>query len=95
MKRRQATPEEVIEHFTRFGRASYRHFVKEILNLRAEHGVSHRDHTSARIHDVDGVPHVTYNGLLAVVTATHFTLESGTTFLADLRIDSVHLPEKL
>ncbi len=95
MKRRQASPEEVIEYFTRFRRASYRHFVKEILNLRAEHGVSHRDHTSSRVVALDGIPHVTYDGLLAPVTATHFTLESGTTFLADLRIDSVHLPEKL
>lgn len=94
MKNRRATNAEILGHYHRGRdrRVSYRHFVQEIADNRTEHGVAQRQRTSARIHDVDGVPHVRKGGVLEALTATHFTLESGTEFLTDLRLDNKYLP---
>ncbi len=90
---RRATSAEIIK---RFGdrRASFRHFVKEFLDHRTANGVAHRQRTSARVWDVDGVPHVKQAGVLEPLTATHYTLDTGAEFLADLRLDSEYLPAR-
>lgn len=94
MKVRRAKNEEILEHYqVGICPASYRHFLQEYVDNRTKSGVSHRRRTSARVHDVDGVPHVRKDGVLEALTASHFTLmKSGREFLGDLRLDSEYLP---
>ena len=90
MKTRKAAPEEI---FAEFGsrRVLYRHFVREIYNPRSENGVTHRQHSRSKLRNIDGVPNVKYQGKLYPVTATHYTLDSGTAFVASAQLDSPYL----
>lgn len=92
LKWRPATNEEILREY-RYTRANYRHFVKEIYNPRARKGVSHRQYTRAKVHNVDGVPHVRYDGELVPVRATYYTLgERG--FVSHVEIDNPYLPPR-
>ena len=90
---RRATSAEILKRF-HARRSSYRHFIREVLDRRTEHGVAHRQHTTALVWDVKGVPHIKRRGVLEALTATHYTLDTGAEFLADLRLDSEHLPAR-
>lgn len=92
MERRTATPQEIFAE-ARNRRVLYRHFVREIYNPRSINGVSHKRYSRSKLRDIDGVPHVMYRGELCAVTATHFTLNSGTAFVAAIRLDSEYLPD--
>lgn len=87
LHRRIATDEEILSYrLFRDDRVRYRHGVRENHNPRARNGVSHREHTSAKLRDVDGVPNVICRGAMERVTATHITFPSGYTIVTDLRI---------
>lgn len=90
---RIATAAEIFWSQRHVSRTRFRHFTKEIYNPRAENGVSHRCYSSAALRDIDGVPTVTHNGEPVAITATHYTLVTGTKFVADIRIDSPYLPK--
>ena len=92
METRRATNEEIFQHYGRFRRATFRHFIRVIHNPRAVNGVSHRQHSAAKLHNIDGVPHVQHHGEKRVVTANFYTLPSGTTFVGSLRLDNPYLP---
>ncbi len=90
---RPATNEEILHAFRHNRQVRYRHFVREIHNPRAKNGVSHRQYSNAKLHNISGVPHVRYQGKLEPVAALHYTLiESGHTFVTRVRIDSLYLP---
>jgi hypothetical protein len=93
MIRRIATAAEIFHSQRYIRRTRFRHFIKEIYNPRAKNGVSHRRHSSAALRDIDGVPHVTHNGERVAITATHYTLDTGLTFITSIRVDSPYLPE--
>ena len=92
IQRRQATIKEINEYLVYKTRPRFRHFVREIYNPRAEHGVSHRQYSSSKIRMIDGLPHVQHLGDLIEITATHYTLDTGRTFISDLRVKSEYLP---
>ena len=86
MINRPATNEEIFNTFnTR--RIQFKHFVREIYNPRAKNGVSQRQYASSKLTNVDGVPHVKYQGELQAVQASYYTLDNGNSFVANLRLD--------
>ena len=91
MKTRKATSEEIFAQFRHGRSVLYRHFIREVSNPRAENGVSHRQHGRSKLRNIDGVPHVMCHGEIQAVTATHYTLDSGTEFVASVKLDSPYL----
>ncbi len=91
METRQATNPEIFHAYRNYRRPRFRHFTHEIYNPRAANGVSHRRYSSAKLRDIDGVPHVQHGGQVVAVRATYYTLDSGSTFVSDLRLDSEYL----
>lgn len=96
---RQATPLEIIckyEHELRYDRpVRFRHFTVELYHHKSGNGVAHRDHSRARLHIVNGVPHVRHHGKLEPVTATFVDFGDNALLqwqLCDLRLDSKYLP---
>jgi len=96
LPRRRATAAEIIAARAtdiRFWiKVSFRHFVLEASNPRAANGVSHRQTNRSTIRVIDGVPCVMHHGRIEPITGTHFDLGDGRSVIADLRLDSPHLP---
>lgn len=99
MQHRQATAEEILAHkafdIRRGVQVSYRHFVREIYNPRAENGVSHRQYSRSHIRVIEGKPHVMHLGEIQEITGDLVTLDTGRQFVGDLRIKSEYLPSVL
>ncbi len=92
METRPATNEEIFHYFRHIQRVQYRHFVREIYNPRSKNGISHRQYSRSKLHNIDGVPHVRYQGELTPIVAIHFTLDTDLTFVCRVRIDNPYLP---
>ncbi len=96
--RRQATTAEILHHKDfniTFGyKVLFRRFATEHLNHRTESGVAHRTHSRSKIRVIDGKPFVMCQGELSPITADLITLDSGTTFLNDIRLDNKYLPRR-
>ena len=90
--RRTATPEEIIKDRRIHSRPRFRHFVREIYNPRAKHGVSHKQYTSAKMRVIDGRPFATYKGDLVELTATIIAIDGRAPLVLDLRVKSAWLP---
>ena len=93
MQTRKATAIEILDKYNTGRSVRYRHFVRETYNPRAANGVSHRQFSHSKIRVIDGVPHVQYHGEIVPITGSHHTLETGYTFVANLRLDNEYLPE--
>ena len=91
IQKRPATSQEIFDHYRVDRRVRFRHFVREIFSPRATNGVAHRQYNSGKLQSVDGVPSVRHQGAVQPLRATHYTLDTGTTFIADLRLDSDYL----
>lgn len=74
MTTRRATNAELLEkldiHIRNGWRVGFRHFMAEELDRRTKTGVRHRDCGSAKVHVIDGVPHVKHRRKLEPITAT-------------------------
>lgn len=92
METRKATSQEIFEHFRNHKNIRFRHFVREIYNPRSKTGVSHREFSRSKLYNIDGAPHVKHHGKFEPITATHYTLPSGHTLIALVKIDNPYLP---
>ena len=92
MERRRATNEEIINHAAN-RRVRFRHFVREFCHPTSHNGVAHRSISHSKVRIIEGVPHVMYKKTLEPVTATHFTLDTGQTFIGLVRLDSPYLAD--
>jgi hypothetical protein len=79
---RPATDAEILAHAKLLGRVAYKHGAMEYTDRRTATGVAHRTETRATVRDDDGRPYVLRHGRKEYLSATHFTLLSGRTFLA-------------
>ena len=90
----RATAAELIHDQRHIRRTRFRHFVRELNNPRAKRGVSHKQITAAKLHVIDGEPHVTHHGELVPVVGTLVTIHGigCRPFVIDIRLDSEYLP---
>tara|TARA_R110000764_G_scaffold19190_4_gene50702 strand:- start:836 stop:1090 length:255 start_codon:yes stop_codon:yes gene_type:complete len=80
---RPATNAEIFSHGLF---VTYSHGAVEYTDRRTESGVAHRTRTRGKIRDDNGVPYVLRRDRKERLHATHYTLPSGRTFLADFRV---------
>jgi hypothetical protein len=85
MTTRPATDAEMLAHAKLLGRVTYKHGAMEYADRRTATGVSHRTKTRATVHDDNGQPYVLRRGQKEYLSATHYTLPSGRTFIAQYR----------
>ena len=96
MNIRTATPAEIVADKAtdiRLGWAvRFRHFTREAYDPRTKTGVRRIEHGRAKLHVIDGVPHVRHQREMRRLTANWCDTGFGKPFVYDLRLDSPHLP---
>jgi len=82
LKYRQATRQEILEHYKYHGRVSFETYVREVPDCRTKNGVRHISKGNAKIRDVAGVPMVRLCGEDMELFADYYTLPDGRTFVS-------------
>lgn len=94
IQKRPATTAEVAAKVRHGSRQKFRHWLSETITARGI--VRHRQYSTAKVEHLDGRVTIASGGYKGErLTGTHCTLPSGSTFVADIRIDSPYLPTNI